>query len=157
MIWSEKVKEKDGRKCVVCGRTDHLQAHHIKPTFLYPECKNDVDNGITLCKGCHQKQHGGNFAGYKLPPVNGHDPDPEGRMEAYMESRKNRQEERNKVHIVWGTDKRTGDIVFEAAKAVGQTPRAYLAEAIYMRLLSDGFQCDEDLFFFGKHQPTWKS
>ena len=156
MTWSEKVKEKDGMKCAVCGKTDKLQAHHIKPAFLYPECKNDVNNGITLCRDCHQAQHNGHFEGYKVLSVNGIDPDPEGRMPAYIEKRKREAKEKNAVYVVWGTDKHNGPIVFEAAKAAGQTPRAYLAEAIYMRLLSDGFQCDEDLFFFGEHQPTWK-
>jgi len=151
LTWSEKVKQRDGYKCVLCGKDKRLEAHHIKPTFLYPEFRNDVDNGITLCASCHQNEHGGNFAGYKLLSVNGIDPDPENRMEKYKEDREQRQRERKNVYAVWGTNKENGKIVFEIAEALGIDPRVYIAEAVYMRLVSDGYDCDMDLFV-----PTWK-
>lgn len=146
MTWAEKVKQRDGMKCVICGRTNRLQAHHIKPTFLYPECRSDVDNGISLCASCHQDQHGGNFAGYELLPVNGYDPDPEGRMEKYERERKQRQEERRMVHVVWGTNKENGELLFKAAKAAGQCPSNYIAEAVSMRLKAEGYEHDRYLF-----------
>ena len=146
MTWAEKVKQRDSMKCVVCGRTDRLQAHHVKPTFLYPEYKNDINNGVTLCKACHQRQHGGDFSGYKLLPVDGIDPDPEGRMEAYTKERRRRQEEKNMVYVVWGTNKQNGEIVFEAAEKAGQCPSNYIGEAVYMRLKADGFDPDKSLF-----------
>ena len=150
MTWSEKVKMRDG-KCVNCGSTAHLQAHHIKPTFLYPEFRNDIDNGVTLCKGCHQRQHGNNFAGYELVAINGIDPDPERRMEEYKKTRKEREQERRAIYSVWATNKDNGGLVFEAAHAAGQQPNMYIAEAVYMRLVSDGFNPDYDLFV-----PPWK-
>jgi len=145
ITWSDKVKQRDEHKCVICGRTDCLQAHHIKPAFLYPECRYDVDNGITLCKSCHQNQHGGHFAGYRMVPVNGYDPDPENRMEQYKKVREQKADERNKIYAVWGTNKDNGKIVFEAAEALGIDPRVYIAEAVYMRLVEDGFDCDINL------------
>lgn len=96
MTWSEKVKQRDGMKCVVCGSEEALQAHHIKPSFLYPENQYDVSNGVTLCKVCHQRQHGRNFAGNGIQPINGIDPDPEGRMEEYMEKQRQRCAKRRK-------------------------------------------------------------
>lgn len=146
MTWAEKVKQRDGMKCVVCGSSNWLQAHHVKPTFLYPESRNDVNNGVTLCKGCHQRQHGGNFAGYRLLPVDGLDPDPENRMETYQKNRMKRQEERHMVYVVWGTNKENGGLVFEAAEKAGQDPRNYIGEAISMRLKAEGFDHDESMF-----------
>ena len=99
-----------------------------------------------MCKGCHQNQHGGNFSGYDLHPVNGKDPDPEGRMKKYIEDRQERQAKRRETYYVWGTDKKNGKIVVEAAEALGVDPRVYIAEALYMRLQEDGFDCDMDLF-----------
>jgi cytochrome c553 len=40
------VKARDGHRCVRCGSTWKLQAHHVRPGYE-PEC------GITLCGRCH--------------------------------------------------------------------------------------------------------
>ena len=69
--WADKVKDRDGRKCVICGETDRLNAHHkisfseiiekfnIKTIEDARKCKIlwDINNGITLCKSCHDKHH----------------------------------------------------------------------------------------------------
>lgn len=146
MRWHEKVKQRDGMKCVVCGRTDDIQAHHIKPIFLYPEYKWDVDNGITLCKGCHQKQHSNNFSGGRPLEVDNKDPDPDGRMEPYLKQRREKEENRLMVYVVWGTSKENGGLVFEAAEKAGQDPRNYIGEAVSMRLKAEGFDHDESMF-----------
>ena len=157
MLWSEKVKERDGWKCVSCGRTDRLQAHHIKPTHLYPEFKNDVDNGVTLCQGCHQRYHGDNFAGDKLLPINGIDPDPEGRQKEYRAKLNKLREERKRtaksrgLYLSWSSNLTTGPMILEAAEMAGQSPSEWLAEAIFMRLLSEGIECDKDTFM-----PPWR-
>ena len=42
--------------CQVCGRTNHLEVHHIKDYSTYPELELDMGNLITLCSGstrCH--------------------------------------------------------------------------------------------------------
>lgn len=56
--WREAVFERDGYTCQMCGdfTGGNLQAHHIRPVRDH---KNDlllfdVDNGITLCKDCHE-------------------------------------------------------------------------------------------------------
>lgn len=63
----EKVRERDGRECVECGRSEveHLEkfgtkhvVHHIQKarSFDDPEKRNAMDNLVTLCRGkCHRK------------------------------------------------------------------------------------------------------
>ncbi len=53
-IWSQLVRERDGRKCFLCGSTEKLQAHHLiskswTNTAYNPMC------GITLCHKHHDK------------------------------------------------------------------------------------------------------
>ena len=61
--WSVIVKQRDGNSCQVCGRNKselppkELHAHHIMPWEKYPELRFDVDNGVTLCKQCHNLVH----------------------------------------------------------------------------------------------------
>jgi len=51
--WSLAVKERDERKCVVCGESHMLNAHHIIPKEI-KELKFDVNNGISLCPKHHK-------------------------------------------------------------------------------------------------------
>jgi 5-methylcytosine-specific restriction endonuclease McrA len=41
---------KDNPACAACGRTDHVQVHHIKPFHLFPELELEPTNFITLCE-----------------------------------------------------------------------------------------------------------
>lgn len=59
--WSKLVRERDGGKCVKCGETDTLHAHHVKSWKTNPELRHDVANGVTLCSKCHQEAHGWRF------------------------------------------------------------------------------------------------
>ncbi len=56
--WRRQVHEKCGYVCAECGSNKNLHAHHIKPRAEFPELQFDVENGITLCKACHDKVHG---------------------------------------------------------------------------------------------------
>ena len=147
MRWQDEVKKRDGYRCVECGRTEHLQAHHIKPAHLYPEFKYDVDNGITLCPACHQYYHGGHFAGDKILSIRGIDPDPEGRQAKYRAMLNEKAEERRRLHFVWGSSKENGGLILEAAKAAGVTPQRYIAEAVSMRLADEGYDHDRNIFY----------
>ena len=51
-IWANLVKERDGRKCVICSETERLNAHHIFPREI-KELKFDIYNGISLCPNHH--------------------------------------------------------------------------------------------------------
>ena len=54
--WRRKVFERDHFICQKCGynKGHILIAHHIKSFSGYPELRLAVDNGITVCKSCHQ-------------------------------------------------------------------------------------------------------
>ncbi|SER87498.1 HNH endonuclease [Psychrobacillus sp. OK032] len=58
----EGVFERDDYTCQCCNvRGAEINAHHILNFADNPECRTDVDNGITLCKMCHvdfHKQYG---------------------------------------------------------------------------------------------------
>lgn len=53
VLWSLAVRRRDG-KCVMCGKTEYLQAHH----WLFRKRHSlalayNVANGAALCYGCH--------------------------------------------------------------------------------------------------------
>ena len=54
--WKEQVKDRDN-VCIVCGSEKHLVCHHVYPFKLYPDLRDDVGNGVVLCKWCHNKYH----------------------------------------------------------------------------------------------------
>lgn len=56
--WRDAVKARDGYRCVECGETKRLHAHHIKPWKKAPELRYELSNGKTLCVSCHQAAHG---------------------------------------------------------------------------------------------------
>ena len=56
--WRRSVFERDKYICQECKNTGiRLHAHHIKEFALYPSLRFEVNNGITLCKLCHNKIH----------------------------------------------------------------------------------------------------
>lgn len=54
--WRKSVVKRDGR-CVKCGELNGLQAHHISEWADDPVNRVNVNNGVTLCKDCHAKEH----------------------------------------------------------------------------------------------------
>jgi hypothetical protein len=48
---------RDNYTCQKCESKEHLQCHHINPIKLNPIESADIDNCITLCKGCHKYVH----------------------------------------------------------------------------------------------------
>ena len=53
-LWRRSVYERDGYKCIWCGKGSNLNADHIKPFAYYPELRFAIDNGRTLCVECHK-------------------------------------------------------------------------------------------------------
>lgn len=88
--WYKRIYERDGYKCVKCGSTNKLDAHHIKSFnsiikellqgmnlkksideyfFLreQPEILDEnLTNGITLCRSCHKLAHGHKWGSHKI-------------------------------------------------------------------------------------------
>jgi 5-methylcytosine-specific restriction endonuclease McrA len=57
--WRKKVFERDNFRCQVCGQKGStiLNAHHLDGYHWCIEKRTDVDNGVTLCEGCHSGFH----------------------------------------------------------------------------------------------------
>lgn len=56
--WSLKVKQRDDFRCQCCGkRNDKLESHHINSWDEYKSERFDIENGVTLCSGCHKNFH----------------------------------------------------------------------------------------------------
>lgn len=56
--WRSKVFERDNYTCQDCNKKGgELNAHHIKSYATFKELRHEVDNGITLCEGCHKLRH----------------------------------------------------------------------------------------------------
>ena len=59
--WSKQVKERDNYTCQKCAKVaegNFINAHHIVPKCYFMARALDIDNGCTLCTGCHQQVHG---------------------------------------------------------------------------------------------------
>jgi 5-methylcytosine-specific restriction endonuclease McrA len=53
--WRKAVFERDQYMCQLCGQMgDQLTAHHLREFSRFPEQRWQLDNGITLCKECHE-------------------------------------------------------------------------------------------------------
>ena len=55
--WRKSVLERDKHVCQHCGDTKNLCVHHISYWSDDPVNRVNIDNGITLCKSCHKKEH----------------------------------------------------------------------------------------------------
>lgn len=55
--WKENVLERDNYTCQKCGTQSNLVVHHIIPFSQNKNLRFDTNNGITLCKECHRKEH----------------------------------------------------------------------------------------------------
>jgi len=55
-VWSREIVKRD-LKCVDCGATEGLQAHHIKGWNEAPDLRYELSNGETLCWRCHHSRH----------------------------------------------------------------------------------------------------
>jgi hypothetical protein len=55
--WKFKVLVRDDWSCQKCGSKEKSQAHHIRSFKSYVEGRLDPNNGVTLCKDCHDLYH----------------------------------------------------------------------------------------------------
>lgn len=62
--WRQEVLIRDSYTCQHCGKQPAvLHVHHKKSFAGHPELRYELDNGISLCKECHLKAHGGRWYG----------------------------------------------------------------------------------------------
>lgn len=62
--WRASVFTRDEYTCEKCRQVGGgLVAHHVLGFAKHPHLRLSIDNGVTLCKGCHQEFH--NTYGYK--------------------------------------------------------------------------------------------
>lgn len=55
--WRFLIFQRDNFTCQDCGHKGKIiEAHHIKEFALFPELRLDPDNGVTLCKECHDER-----------------------------------------------------------------------------------------------------
>ena len=55
--WRKAVFERDSYTCCKCNKGGKLQAHHLLNFSKHPELRLIIDNGVTLCKACHDLFH----------------------------------------------------------------------------------------------------
>lgn len=54
-LWREAIFKRDDYRCMSCGeRGLEIHADHILPFALFPRLRFDLNNGRTLCVGCHR-------------------------------------------------------------------------------------------------------
>lgn len=54
--WRQSVFQRDNFTCGLCGvRGTYLEAHHIQPFSSEHGLRFDINNGVTLCRSCHDK------------------------------------------------------------------------------------------------------
>ena len=57
--WRQKVYERDNYTCICCGynKGKKLNAHHLNGYDNFKDQRTDINNGVTLCKDCHNRFH----------------------------------------------------------------------------------------------------
>lgn len=53
LLVKQLVHERDGNKCVKCGKSERIQAAHILSKGRYQRLRFEPLNILTLCVGCH--------------------------------------------------------------------------------------------------------
>ena len=64
-IWRNAVLKWDNYTCQGCGMRESLHVHHEKWQIDRPDLRYKVNNGITLCENCHDREHQGLISYYK--------------------------------------------------------------------------------------------
>ncbi len=60
LAWKREILKRGNYKCAMCGSTERLEAHHIKPIKDFPDLRHELENGMCVCHQCHYYGiHGG--------------------------------------------------------------------------------------------------
>lgn len=61
-VWRNTVGTRDNFTCQCCGlKTKKVEAHHLFSFIQYEDLRYDVNNGICLCRYCHNAREDGSF------------------------------------------------------------------------------------------------
>jgi len=63
----KRVYQRDGYRCVMCGKKGKLHAHHIIPVRISKD--NSLNNLVSVCNKCHRKLE---EVGFKILKEGGH-------------------------------------------------------------------------------------
>lgn len=55
--WSKTILSREDYRCVKCNDNSYLHAHHLFGFAQVKERRNDLSNGVALCKVCHKDFH----------------------------------------------------------------------------------------------------
>ena len=56
--WAAMVKQRDHHTCQICDRRGiELNSHHKNSWDIFVDERYDIENGVTLCKACHEQFH----------------------------------------------------------------------------------------------------
>jgi 5-methylcytosine-specific restriction endonuclease McrA len=56
--WAKEVKDRDNYTCQICNKYNvYLHSHHLNSYDLFKDQRYLLENGITLCKKCHDMFH----------------------------------------------------------------------------------------------------
>lgn len=56
--WARQIKIRDQWTCQICdARGCYLESHHKNGWNAFPEERYDLDNGVCLCRRCHDRFH----------------------------------------------------------------------------------------------------
>lgn len=65
--WRRSAIMRDNRSCRICGETNRLEVHHLFSWEHHPKYRFTKENGVTLCKTCHDDFHVNYMGGYEIP------------------------------------------------------------------------------------------
>lgn len=65
--WKLEVKRLANYKCLICGSSKDVVAHHLASFAKNPELRFSVENGVCLCAKCHIEYHTIFMGGYSIP------------------------------------------------------------------------------------------
>lgn len=59
--WRKKCLARDNYQCAKCASKENICVHHMSYWSNDPINRINVENGVTLCKKCHKKEHEGDW------------------------------------------------------------------------------------------------
>lgn len=65
--WKKRVLHKYNYECFRCNNKSHLEVHHLYSKRAYPIYRMKYENGVVLCRPCHQEFHEVHMGNPRIP------------------------------------------------------------------------------------------